>query len=415
MHTRNTVTAVLAFAILGGSRAFYPPTRLTADPPVSIKPVCDSTVAVPAGFCAVLVAEDLRSLRYIAVATNGDVFGALRSGGVVALRDTNGDGRADLQKRFGPSARVDGIALVDGFLYVAEESRISRWPWATGQMEPAGSATIIVEGLPDGGHTAKTIAVRDGFIYVDIGSSTNSCQVADRADRSPGVAGCPELQTRAGIWRFRTDREGQRPASGVRFATGTRNPMALDFEPSSGTLWMATHGRDQLSANWGFTPEQNAELPAEEFGPVTEGIDYGWPFCYYDGLVGRKVVAPEFGGDGQRVGDCAAKAQPAVAFPGHWAPMDIAFYAGTAFPSSYRGGAFVSFHGSWNRAPLPQAGFRVVFVPFQGGKPSGAYSTFFEGASGAIRPSGLAVGADGALYVASDAQGKVWKVMYRGQ
>ena len=402
MHIgRLTAGALLAFAAL--------------DAEAQARPVCDPGVKLPAGFCAVVVAEGLGQPRYVAVAPNGDVFASLRTGGVMALRDADGDGRAEVQKRFGPVGRVDGIVLADGFLYLAEEDRISRWPWAAGQLEPAGPAQVIVDGMPTGGHTAKTIAVRDGLLYVDFGSATNSCQVADRSARSPGVPGCPELRTRAGIWRFRADRPGQRPADGVRFATGLRNPMALDFEPTTGTLWMATHGRDQLGAHWGFTDQQNAELPAEEFGPVVEGADYGWPFCYHDGVAGRKVRAPEYGGDGSVVGECADKTQPAIAFPGHWAPMDVAFYTGTTFPASYRGGAFVSFHGSWNRAPLPQAGFRVVFVPFRDGRPSGGYQTFFEGAGSTLRPAGMTVGADGALYVVSDAQGKVWKVTYAGR
>jgi glucose/arabinose dehydrogenase len=411
MSKKRSAVIALSFGLLLATAAFLPPSRRAVLRPES---PCDPAVKLPAGFCAVLLAEGLGGARYVAVAPNGDVFASLRSGGVVALRDADGDGRAEIQKRFGPSARVDGILLVDGFLYIAEESRLSRWPWAAGQLEPTGAAEVLVEGLPTGGHTAKTIAVRGGFIYVDIGSATNSCQVADRADRSPGAPGCPELATRAGIWRFRADRAGQTVANGTRFATGTRNPMALDFEPSSGTLWMATHGRDQLGANWGFTPERNAELPAEEFGPVTEGADYGWPFCYYDGLARKKVQAPEYGGDGTAVGDCGGKAQPAVVFPGHWAPMDVAFYTGSSFPAAYRGGAFVSFHGSWNRAPLPQAGFRVAFVPFRDGRPSGTYETFFEGASAPIRPAGMAVGSDGSLYVVSDAQGKVWKVSHTG-
>lgn len=370
---------------------------------------------MPRGFCAILVAEGLGSPRYIAVAANGDVFAALRSGGVMALRDADGDGRAEIQQRFGPAGRVDGIILADGFLYVAEEARISRWAWAPGALAPAGPAEVIVDGMPTGGHTAKTIAVRGEALYVDFGSRTNSCQQVDRTARSPGVPGCPELQTRAGIWRFRADRRGQSPADGVRFATGTRNAMALDFEPSTGTLWMATHGRDQLSANWGYSDSLNAELPAEEFGPVPEGANYGWPFCYYNGLARKKVKSPEYDGDGSTVGECAGKAQPAIAFPGHWAPMDVAFYTGTRFPEGYRGGAFISFHGSWNRAPLPQAGFQVVFAPFRGGRPTGTYETFFEGATSPIRPAGLAIGADGSLVVVSDAQGKVWRVSYTGR
>jgi glucose/arabinose dehydrogenase len=191
--------------------------------------------------------------------------------------------------------------------------------------------------------------------------------------------------------------------------------MALAFEPRTNVLWMASHGRDNLSSNWGYSDTMSAELPAEEFGPVVQGADYGWPYCYYDGLQKKKVQAPEYGGDGKVIGECAGKAQPAVAFPGHWAPMSVAFYTGTAFPAEYRGGAFLAFHGSWNRAPLAQDGFRVVFAPFREGRATGTYTTLMQGKPGSvIRPSGVAVGPDGALYVAADQQGKIWRVTYSG-
>ena len=407
VHVRNVVLAAAGALLAASAPLAGPVARIAA------KPACDPAVRVPPGFCATLFAEGLSAPRHIAVAPNGDVFAASARAGVIALRDTNGDGRADIRKGWGGEAGT-GIAFDGGHLYFAADGTIYRWPWRAGQLEPTVNAEVVVRDLPTGGHTAKPIAVRGGDLFVDIGSATNSCQANDRGDRSPGIPGCPELRERAGIWRFRADGRGQRESDGTRVATGTRNPMALDFEPSTGTLWMATHGRDQLGQNWGFSDSLNAELPAEEFGPVTPGVDYGWPFCYYDGLAHRKVQAPEYGGDGTRVGDCAAKAQPVIAFPGHWAPMDLFFYTGTGFPASYRGGAFLSFHGSWNRAPLPQAGYRVVFIPFRGGRPTGGYTTFFEGATAPVRPVGLGTDASGALYVASDAQGKVWKVTYIG-
>jgi glucose/arabinose dehydrogenase len=386
---------------------------------------CDPTIQLPTGFCATVIAESLGPVRHLVVAPNGDVLASLASsrdrdrnvvaGGVVLLRDANADGRWETKKKFGPDGGT-GIALGEGYLWFASNTTIYRWKWAPGQVEPAGDPEVVVSGLPTGGHAAKPIVVSGGYVYVDLGSLTNSCQETDRGARSPGRSPCTELEGRAGIWRFAASRTGQTVADGVRFATGTRNPMALAFEPRSGSLWMASHGRDQLGANWGFSDTLNAELPAEEFGPVPQGADFGWPYCYYDGLQKKKVQSPEYGGDGQKVGDCAGKAQPAVAFPGHWAPMSVAFYTGTAFPAEYRGGAFLAFHGSWNRAPLPQDGFRVVFVPFQDGKASGTYTTLMQGKPGSpIRPSGVAVGPDGALYVASDQGGKIWRVTYTGR
>lgn len=381
------------------------------------KPACDAGNAgltLPAGFCAVLVGDNLGSVRHIVVAPNGDLLVALdgRAGGILVLRDTNGDGRADVRRKFGPGGG-SGIALRNGYLYFGLSDRIIRYPWAAGQLEPAGDPEIIVQGLPTGGHGAKGIAVSgDNVLYTSIGSRTNSCQQADREKRSPGIDPCVELATRAGIWRFAANRPGQTPADGHRFATGLRNPMAVTLEPGTGTLFAGMHGRDQLGDNWGFSAEDNAEKPAEELLRVEEGGDYGWPYCYYDGAARKLVLAPEYGGDGKTVGRCAGKKNPELAFPGHWAPMAVAFYDGTQFPESYRGGAFVAFHGSWNRAPLPQQGYRVIFAPFRNGHAVGTYSDFATPSESptSIRPSGLAVGPDGSLYVTADANGKIWRI-----
>ncbi|MGH7701598.1 MAG: PQQ-dependent sugar dehydrogenase, partial [Gemmatimonadales bacterium] len=192
-----------------------------------------------------------------------------------------------------------------------------------------------------------------------------------------------------------------------------RNTVALTVQPGSGRLFAVVHGRDQLGGNWGYSDQQNADLPAEELVAVSAGDDFGWPYCYYDQQLGKLVLAPEYGGDGSAVGRCAEKKNPLIGFPGHWGPLAIAFYGSTQFPLSYREGAFVAFHGSWNRSPLPQAGFRVVFVPFAGGLPTGQYSTFATGARGPtdLRASGVAVGPDGSLYIAAQDNGAIWRVM----
>jgi glucose/arabinose dehydrogenase len=148
---------------------------------------------------------------------------------------------------------------------------------------------------------------------------------------------------------------------------------------------------------------------------LPKGADYGWPYCYFDPATRKKVQAPEYGGDGIKQGDCATKTQPVIGFPGHWAPMQLAFVpTGNSFGGEFREGAFLAFHGSWNRAPLPQAGFRVVFMPFTGGKATGAYSTFatMGGDYTQFRASGVAFAPDGsALYIGSDARGKIWRVI----
>lgn len=397
-----------------GQRAAGPPGRAAAlqcDPD-------DGGLALPEGFCAVVVARDIGAARHLAVAGNGDVFvavGGRSGGGVVALRDTTGDGRADLVRRFGEGVG-NGIALHGGYLWYAPHDRVVRWPWQPGQLEPAGEPEVMIRDLPVGGHRSKSLAFgADGALYVSIGSPSNSCQVDDRADRSPGKDPCEELATRAGIWRFDPARPGQVQADGRRWATGMRNAVAVAVQPGTGMLWAAIHGRDQLGENWGFSDRDNAEKPAEEFGPVPEGADYGWPYCYHDPDLRRKVDAPEYGGDGSRAGRCGGKTDPAIAFPAHWAPNGAAFYTGAMFGAEYEGGAFVAFHGSWNRAPLPQAGYRVVFAPFRDGRPTGTWRDFATGRGGptSIRPTGLAVGPDGSLYLAADREQAVWRIVRR--
>jgi glucose/arabinose dehydrogenase len=132
------------------------------------------------------------------------------------------------------------------------------------------------------------------------------------------------------------------------------------------------------------------------------------------------VLAPEYGGDGKKVGECAQKKGPVAVFPAHWAPNALAFYTGSMFPTTYRGGAFIAFHGSWNRAPEPQDGYNVVFQPMADGRASGPYQVFADGFAGprkepglaAHRPAGVAVGPDGALYISDDQAGTVWRVSY---
>jgi glucose/arabinose dehydrogenase len=252
--------------------------------------------------------------------------------------------------------------------------------------------------------------------------------VKERTTESPGHKPCIELQTRAGIWKFDANKTNQRFSPAERYATGIRNAVGIALDPG-GHLYSTQHGRDQLAENWPkvYTPEQGQNLPAEELLRIEKGDDYGWPYCYFDGQQQKLVLAPEYGGDGKAVSECASKKAPEAYFPAHWAPDGLLFYTGTQFPAHYKGGAFIAFHGSWNRAPAAQQGYQVVFVPYAGGKPGGAsqFETFANDfASGPLtaassdqakhRPVGLAQGPDGSLYITDDKAGRVWKVVYRG-
>jgi glucose/arabinose dehydrogenase len=384
---------------------------------------CDADNAglvLPAGFCATLFAS-VPGVRNLAVAPNGDVFAGAtgRIRGVTALRDRNGDGHADTTVTFGQQYGVGtGVQLSSDAIYFSPNDKIVRFAWKPGAMVPSDQGTVIVHDLPVGGnHSWKTMALgRDGALFVDHGSSTNSCQQADRVAKSPGKMPCTELNVRGGIWRYNANGHDQTPSVNERWATGMRNAEAIAVDPSTGVLWAAINGRDQLGESWGYSNQDNAEKPAEEFGPVPKGADYGWPYCYDDPITHTKVLAPEYGGDGIKQGDCGGKTRPAIAFPGHWAPLQLAFVPGhAALGAAYEGGAFVAFHGSWNRAPLPQAGYRVVFIPFRNGEPTGTYATFATGVGGAtgLRASGVAVAPDGsALYIGSDQAGKIWRVTH---
>lgn len=394
-----------------------------------------STVSLklPPGFTATVVADKLGRARHIAVNSNGDVYvklERLKDGkGIIRLRDTNGDGVADEQFAFCNYAGT-GIAISNGYLYASSNSEVFRYKLnEKNEIENPDNPEKIVTGLVDKRqHASKSITLDGkGFIYVNIGAPSNACQEQDRTAGSPGQMPCPILETAGGIWQFRIDKLNQSYAEGVRYVTGLRNVVGLDWNNSVNELFVTQHGRDQLNTLHPtlYNDAQSAELPAEEFFIATKGMDFGWPYCYYDGIQKKKVQSPEYGGDGKKEGDCGTKEQPLVAFPAHWGPNALLFYTGNKFGDKYKNGAFIAFHGSWNRAPLKQGGYNVVFVPMKDGKPNGDYEIFaddFAGgeeyltpAKGKHRPCGLAMGVDGSIYISDDQGGTIWKITYIGK
>lgn len=394
----------------------------------------DPSIRLPEGFTALVVADSIGRARHIAVRDNGDLYIQLQDEkdgkGVAALRDEDGDGRADRVEYFG-SHTGTGIAIYNGFLYCSSDREVYRYPLPEGDnlIPEESERALVAGGFPDQrSHEAKTITFDNaGHLYVNVGGPSNACMKQARTKGSTGMDPCPQLEWQAGIWQFDANALAQtQKGDGKRYATGLRNCVALEWNPIANSLYAVQHGRDQLNYLYPelYDEEQSAQLPAEEFVRLSEGDDYGWPYCYYDQLQNKKILAPEYGGDAKTQGRCAGKSQPILAFPGHIAPNDLVFYTAAAYPEKYHNGAFIAFHGSWNRSPLPQKGYFVAFVPMQDGQPSGNWEIFADNIAGIEtvesprdarhRPTGLAVGPDGALYIADSVKGKVWKVVYRG-
>jgi glucose/arabinose dehydrogenase/mono/diheme cytochrome c family protein len=384
-------------------------------------------LTIPAGFSAKVIAENVGRARHIAVTPQGDIYVRLarpsNGRGTVVLRESNG--KATVTSGFGNYGGT-GIAIKNGYLYASSNQEVFRYKLdANNQVIDGAAPEKIVTGLIDRGqHETKSIALdNEGNIYVNVGAYSNSCQERDRGTGSLGRQPCPILDSAGGIWMFRTDKLNQSYGDGVRYATGLRNVVGLDWNQQLNQLFVMQHGRDQLHDIFPdlYTVKQSAELPAECLYAVKKGDNAGWPYIYFDPFQNKKIVAPEYGGDGKKEGS-NEYIDPVAAFPAHLAPNGLLFYTGNQFPERYKNGAFIAFHGSWNRSPEPQAGYFVVFQPFENGKPAGKWEVFAEGFSGSPeqtasgraehRPCGLAQGSDGSLYVSDDGKGFIYKISY---
>ena len=308
---------------------------------------------------------------------------------ITLLRDADGDGKPELR-----SVLVDhlvspfGIVLVGNDLYIADTDGILRYPFTPGQTKITAPPQKVIDlpgGLIDHHWTKSLTASPDGSkLYAGVGSNSN---VQERG---------PEAETnRAAIWEI-----DPKTGSYRVFASGLRNPNGLNFYPGSNTLWTVVNERDELGPN----------LVPDYMTSVREGAFYGWPYSYYGQHIDSRVRP-------QRP-DLVAKAiPPDYALSSHVAALGLAFYAGGSFPATFRGGAFVGEHGSWNRHVLN--GYRVVFIRFAGGRPVGNPMNFVAGfldkdGNARGRPVGVAVDRTGALLVADDVGGTVWRVTYDG-
>ena len=425
------LVSILAIALLavGGARAALP----TPDPD-------DGAISLPPGFRALVVADNLvvnrkvgknaERLRGIAVARNGDIYAKGKFGPIFALRDTDGDGRADMIKEFGPGDGGTHIAFHDGWLYHSSRTTVYRYKYTRGELVPTGEVQVVVSHLPaEEDHDAKAFAFDDqGRMLVEVGSPYNVYSTPDRQLGAKGMDPTEFQKTYGGFWRFDASRLNQTQADGMRFSTGHRHALALIWNPTSKSFFMVQMGRDNLNVvdPVHYDALDNAERVSEVMHLIHEGSNFGWPYSYWDPIKKAHMLAPEFGGDNSKRIDPDPYDKPLVAFPAHWAPIQMTLYTGTQFPEKYRGGAFVAFHGSWNRAPRAQAGYQVAFVPFdEKGMPLGTYETFADGFAGKqefvntgdarFRPAGVAVGPDGSLYITDTEKGRIWRVIYTGE
>ena len=396
-------------------------------------------MTLPPGFTATLFADGLPTPRHIVVNVNGDVYTTLRSGqakfratdepgGIAALRDTDGDGVADIMQIFGRPDTDTGLGLYDGTLFYSSMTAIYAVA-LTGELAPAGEPEVVVADMPrsDVGHRTKPITFdADGNLYTQVGAPSNSCQLDPGTPGSPGMMPCTLLDEHGGVFRFSAGARNQQHArDATRYSRGHRNVVAMEWNAAAGALYLLMHDRDGLNQLWPehFTEQDEIELPAEEFHRLEAGDDLGWPYTYYDQIRHQRMQSPEYGGDGETPAEPGRYKEPLIAFPGHWAPDDLVFYTGDQFPPRYRNGAFIAFHGPVSPRRADPGGYCVVFVPMNAaGELTGDWEYFaddFEvpapGTDTVGRPTGLAVGPDGSLFIGDDAGGRIWKVTYAGR
>ena len=396
---------------------------------------------LPAGFCATIFADSVPGARHMAVAPNGDVFLSMqgRGGGIMALRDADHDGRAEIKQRFASGYTTSEVRLFDGHLYTEAYPQqtgggrgntappppiaILRYPLKPGELMPSGPPDTIVQDLPSMPEhfTRNFVITPAGVMYLNIGSPSNSCQEKDRGKESPGKNPCPDVEVRAGIWKFDARAQHQTATASNHFARGIRNAVGMALDPADGKLWTTQHGRDQLGGpqgDWSFDAKYNAENPAEELMQVSQGDDFGWPYCYFAVEEHHLVLAPEYGGDGKKVEQCAQKHEPVASFPGHWAPNGLMFYTGSNVSIAIQ---------EWRVHRVPwvvesragaASGVQRGVSTVAGRKGGGPVSKCLPTGStrhGVHRPTGLAQGTDGALYVADDTGGRIYRIIYVGK
>jgi glucose/arabinose dehydrogenase len=406
--TTVVVTPTAAPAQATATDTVSPPTATHTSQPTAVAPSAQSTqlqpaavtvpqqysgfepgseINLPPGFSISVFAAGLRTPRMMAIAPNGDLFVAnMGAGQIVALPDRNQDGVADSVSVFADSLdNPHSLAFHNGYLYVATDSKVVRYPYANGDLKASAAAALVTDAIPAGSdHHSRTITFGpDGRLYIAAGSTCNVCVESD-----------PRY---AAISVFDMSADGSTATNRRTFASGLRNAVGIEFAPGTNQLWAVVNGRDNLGDN----------LPPEILVQVKDGADYGWPYCY-----GDRVYDTDFGQKDPSY--CQQVALPDLEMQAHSAPLGLDFYSGKQFPADFQGNLFIGFHGSWNRSVA--TGYKLVRVPFVNGKPQPAidFATGWLAGGRWGRPVDPLTTPDGSLFLSDDAAGVVYHISYKG-
>lgn len=350
------------------------------------------TPKAPEGFTVTKFADGLKNPRWTYIAPNNDIFVVesntfMSANRITVFRDKDNDGTFEIREIFKEGLNMPfGMLVLKNYFYIANTDGLYRFPYKEGDLKLKGNGEKILE-LPAGGYnnhwTRNLLANADGSkIYVSVGSASNNAE-----------HGMETEVRRANILEINPDGTGEKI-----YASGLRNPVGMDWNPANNELWTAVNERDDLGD----------ELVPDYITSVKQGGFYGWPYSYYG-----QIQDPRMKGRGK---DLVAKAIiPDVPVEAHTASLGLAFYDKDAFPATYKNGAFVGQHGSWNRSKL--SGYKVLFVPFKNGRPSGKPQDFLTGfiadekkAQVYGRPVAVTVMNDGSLLVNDDSGNTIWQV-----
>ena len=378
---------ILSRQVTHGQKPKLPPpfaSESAGNGPERVKPPAGFLPTVPQGFRVNLFAKDFKRPRWLTVAPNGDIFLAdTGAGEIVVLRDPQNTGGAQEREVFSDGMkRPFGIAFHENYVYIGNTNELLRFRYDAKTSKRLGEKEHLLD-LPAGGHDTRSLAFSaDGkHLFIGVGSNSNIDTGED--------------PRRAAVTISDPDGKNAR-----LYATGLRNPVGLALEPVTGAIWTTVNERDELGD----------DLPPDYFTSLKDGGFYGWPYSYIGDNVDPRVKP-------QRPDLVARAIIPDVLLGAHVAPLQFAFYTGKQFPESYRGGAFVAEHGSWNRAK--RSGYQVAFVAFKNGKPSADPVPFMTGLvpdpGGQDvygRPVGVVVAPDGSLLVSDDGAGAIYRISF---